>query len=163
MSPLCEAVIPPTEIAICEKDMFRKWEEGDEVIRAAVATEDPHQAQEIIHALLWDELREQEVYRNELYQVAVRRDEFWIHLSIKRNDRAPIHDWRELQEIKNQILGQDAEAVELFPAESRLVDSANQYHLWSPNKPGYRFPFGFEVRLVSESSIGKSQNRKFTT
>jgi len=55
---------------------------------------------------------------------------FW-HLSIRRQDRQPITDgWQALQNIKNDICGPEREAVELYPAESRRVDAANQYHLW---------------------------------
>jgi hypothetical protein len=54
-----------------------------------------------------------------------------VHLSIKRFDRGPVRDWRHLQQIKNEVVGPEAEAFEIFPAESRLVDTANQYHLWA--------------------------------
>lgn len=79
---------------------------------------------------------------------------FW--LSIKRRDKAPIRDWRVLQRIKNAILTPEHEAVELFPAESRLVDTANQYHLWALASPGDRFPFGFEERLVQDGHAPES-------
>jgi hypothetical protein len=101
-----------------------------------------------------------EVWLNPIYTVHVRRLKApaafgpgaMVHLSIKRNDKAPIHDWRDLQRIKNELVGPDAEAVELYPAEERLVDTANQYHLWC--FPGFRFPFGFESRLVFDASDG---------
>lgn len=82
-------------------------------------------------------------------------------LSIKRNDREPINDWRILQQIKNAIVGEEVEAVELYPAESRLVDSANQYHLFALTTSGLRFPFGYEERLVTEEPLGKSKQRPF--
>jgi hypothetical protein len=44
-----------------------------------------------------------------------------------RLDGQAIHDWRELQRIKNEIVGDEIEAVELYPAESRLLDTANWY------------------------------------
>ena len=78
------------------------------------------------------------VLKNNLYQVSVFNadtfpdsdwPEMW-HLSIKRLDREPFHDWRDMQLIKNCIIGIDNEGVELFPMERRLVDSANQYHLF---------------------------------
>lgn len=53
------------------------------------------------------------------------------HLSIKRNDREPVMDWRDLQAIKTAVCGADVEALQLFPAESRVVDTANQYHLFA--------------------------------
>lgn len=72
-------------------------------------------------------------------------------LSIKRLDKNVIRDWRHLQWIKNQICGEECEACELFPAESRLVDTSNQFHLWVL-KPGYRFPFGYGDRAVVAST-----------
>lgn len=58
-----------------------------------------------------------------------------VHLSIKRYDRSPHMPWRHLQQIKLEICGLESEAVELFPAESRLVDNANQRHLWVSLEP----------------------------
>lgn len=69
-------------------------------------------------------------------------------LSIKRLDRRPIMDWRDLQWIKNELLGPEEEMVQIFPAESRLVDTSNQY--WFFHYPGRRWPFGFPDRLVTE-------------
>jgi hypothetical protein len=92
-------------------------------------------------------LRHDAVYLNNIYEVEVTAVDVpdWPpvkHLSIKRRDKEAIHDWRHLQRIKNEICGPEAEAVELYPAESRLLDGANQYHLWCV-PPGYNFPFGF--------------------
>ncbi len=87
-------------------------------------------------------------------------------LSIKRNDRQVIRDWRELQRIKNAIMGDECEAVEMFPAESRLTDTSNQFHLWC-FAPGYRLPFGYAERLVSDEKKNhndpsdKSKQRAF--
>jgi hypothetical protein len=93
---------------------------------------------------------------NSRYQVNVRylgeRPVFGkvVHLSIKRRDKKPLRSWRELQRIKNEICGEGCEAVEIFPAESRLVDSSNQYHVYVFES--YRLPFGFEDRFVSEQA-----------
>jgi hypothetical protein len=96
------------------------------------------------------------VYLNSIYQVSVAPahvyHEGWpamLWLSIKRIDRRPIHDWRHLQRIKNAIVGPEHEAVELYPAESRLVDEANQYHLWVLDEAEARFPFGHMQRVVA--------------
>lgn len=53
-----------------------------------------------------------------------------VHLSIKRKDCSKVRSWFDLQSIKNTLVGPESEGVELFPAESRKVDSADQYHLW---------------------------------
>ena len=104
------------------------------------------------------------VFQNDLYEVAVRRDEppglpALVHLSIKRRDKAPVRDWRHMQRIKNELLGAECEAVELYPAESRLVDSANQYHLWGFDDPTFRFPFGYADRFVSDEARDGGRQR----
>jgi hypothetical protein len=79
---------------------------------------------------------EQLCYHNNRYHVFFRRYEVpgvpypLIHLSIKNNDRSPVRDWRDLQRIKNEIVGEEREMAELFPRESNKVDLSNQYHLW---------------------------------
>lgn len=110
----------------------------------------------------------EEVWKNSRYQVLVIREVEQdpafpplIWLSIKRLDRAPIHDWRDLQRIKNELVGPEHEAVELYPAEERLVDSANQYHLWVLADRERRFPFGFVERFVTERTVGKAMQRPF--
>jgi hypothetical protein len=102
-----------------------------------------------------------DVWLNDRYQVHVKDSGDFLHLSVKRIDKEPVHDWRDLQEIKNQIVGPECEAVELYPAESRRVDSANQYHLWAVKDPSYRFPFGFGERLVSEEEVAGTRQRPF--
>ena len=93
------------------------------------------------------------VYENDAYRVEVRYNPPFVHLDIRRHDGGDCKNWRELQQIKNELVGPEHEAVELFPAESRLVDTANQYHLWVHVSPDYRFPFGFAQRCVLESPV----------
>lgn len=79
-----------------------------------------------------------------------------VQLSITTHDQQPRHDWREMQRIKNELVGRDVEAVELYPSENRLVDNANWYHLFCfPRLPmrGGRFPFGEHRRFVSEGTV----------
>ena len=97
-----------------------------------------------------------DVYHNSRYTVMVRivpPIHGWpnfLHLSIRRNDRQVIDDWREKQRIKNEVVGPENEGVELFPAESRLRDGANQFHLFVLAESGISFPFGYRGRVVSE-------------
>jgi hypothetical protein len=101
-------------------------------------------------------------FLNDKYQVSVRNlDNGWIHLSIRNLDRSARHDWREFQQIKNELVGPEYEALELYPAESRLVDNANQFHLWCLATEGERFPIGWPDRMVSGQAIGKGQQRPF--
>lgn len=73
-----------------------------------------------------------------------------VWLSLHRNDRKPIRDWRHMQRIKNELVGPECEGVEMYPAESRLVDTSNEYHLWCFDDPTFRFPFGYEEREVMD-------------
>ena len=88
------------------------------------------------------------IYQNDTYAVEVIQAPPFVHLDIRRLDGEPCKSWRDFQRIKNELVGPEHEAVELFPAEGRLVDTANQYHLWVAADPQYRFPFGFNHRLV---------------
>jgi hypothetical protein len=47
----------------------------------------------------------------------------------------------------------------LYPAESRIVDTANQYHLWVIETPGIKFPLGFDEgrKVQDHGPIGGKQ------
>lgn len=124
---------------------------------------------------LYNDTNKGDVYMNDVYQVTlldgkqcddmVHQDDLkgrCSYLSIKRIDKDPIHDWRDLQEIKNQLCGDEREALEIYPAESRLIDTANQYHLFVMPE-GEDIPFGFKERLVDRTErpggIGQAKQR----
>lgn len=94
---------------------------------------------------------------NDNYMVDVRMEDGTmdglVWLSIKRKDKNWMRDWRELQRIKNAICGEEREGCELYPAESRLVDSSNQFHIFVLPKGDY-FPFGYKNRFVVEGHKG---------
>ncbi len=106
------------------------------------------------------------VFLNDQYQVNVRVEAKTYHgmpvvwLSIKRIDKEPCHDWRDMQEIKNQLVGPECEAVELYPAESRVVDTANQYHLWVVADPKFRWPFGFRHGVTDYSQDARHSKQR---
>lgn len=50
--------------------------------------------------------------------------------AVRRIDGQPLHDWQDLQRVKNELAGPQARAVEVYPPASDLVDSAHLYHLW---------------------------------
>jgi hypothetical protein len=113
----------------------------------------------------YDKLIKDEIWVNDEYQVNIDKNVSFnngqiscYHLSIKRKDKQPIHDWRDLQEIKNMLVGKQYEAIELYPSENRKVDTANQYHLWvfikhidSDEIPV--LPIGFNERIVTSSAV----------
>lgn len=66
------------------------------------------------------------------------RDTAWgtfIKVGIRRNDEAAVRSWSEIQRIKNELFGEEAVAIEFFPAESKLVDVANLYWIWVTRAP----------------------------
>jgi hypothetical protein len=95
------------------------------------------------------------VYQNNLYRVEIVHTPpttpTYTHLSITRLDGGTCKEWAHLQAIKNEIVGPEHEAIELFPAESRLVNTGHQYHLWVHSDPGFRFPLGWSQRLVFDA------------
>lgn len=114
---------------------------------------------------IWEAAGGGDMWMNDKYVVIHRREQHESgpmvhHLSIRRQDRGTDRDWRDFQRIKNQLLGDDAEAIELYPAEDRVVDTANQFHLWSVE--GHRIPLGWEagqIRMTNDqvSSINAKQ------
>jgi hypothetical protein len=45
--------------------------------------------------------------------------------------------------IRDEIVGPEHDAVELYPRRSREVDRVNHYHLWIVASDKCGFPFGF--------------------
>jgi hypothetical protein len=99
-------------------------------------------------------------YANDIYCVRVRNSAPYVHLDISRRDEKPWINRGDFQKIKNELVGREYEAVELFPANNRLVDTANQYHLWVMADSRYRFPFGageqliFDKLMASHGKVG---------
>jgi hypothetical protein len=107
-----------------------------------------------------EDLAQTETWVNEKYQVAARRFDHpnlgpCMQLNIRRRDGNVIfRDWREFQEIKNQLAGRESEGLEIYPAESRKVDSSNKYHIWcvlNAEDEEKRIPFGWDERDVMDT------------
>lgn len=112
----------------------------------------PGMTREQVIALAMDYEKTCTYWINDIYQVQVRPlpDIGFVHLNIRRRDGGPIlRDWRHFQQIKNELVGPECEAIELYPAESRLVDQSNKYHLYACTDPTFRFPIGWDKRDVS--------------
>lgn len=115
------------------------------------------------------ELSSHEVWLNSQYQVNINKSPqhgfpgavLW-HLSIKRIDKRPVHDWRDLQAIKNALVGPQYEAIELYPSTERTVDQANQYHLWvfisQDGDAAPKLPFGWTSRQVQDTGVRQDKS-----
>src|ERR1700693_1248483 len=110
-----------------------------------------------------------EIWFNDTYNVTVRRspnDPVFgsrsggiVQIGISSHDGTARHDWRDFQAIKNQIAGEECEAFELYPAESRLLDPSNYYTLWC--FPGVRnLKIGQPVRLVRDQDEAWAPQRR---
>lgn len=71
-----------------------------------------------------------QLYKKERNILGILMDK-WM---IRRNDSQAIKDWYEIQEIKNDIIGREKQAIQIFPKESELVDVANMYWLFTESE-----------------------------
>ena len=94
-----------------------------------------------------DEIRcavhKDEVWGNDRYTVSVtfkdnRKREGYLEIGVHNHNRTTIVPWAHMQQIKNEVAGPEREAVMIYPAESRLVDTANEY--WIYVYPTGEFP-----------------------
>ncbi len=99
------------------------------------------------------------VYRtflNNRFHVQIYRIETgWgevLQLTVGRHGDLGQPSWSELQRIKNELIGRERVAVQVFPAESHLVDQADLLHLWVLPK-GFELPFG--LHLPSAWGMGR--------
>jgi len=58
-------------------------------------------------------------------------------LSVRRKDNGKM-GWAEKQEVKNSFCGEQHEGFEVFPPQSEVTDTSNQYHLWVFKDPTQR-------------------------
>ena len=82
-----------------------------------------------------DKTKKNEMWGNDRYTAQLTfmddngRDGF-VELSVHNHNRTTAMQWSHLQQIKNELVGPEREAVMMFPAESRLIDGANEYWLY---------------------------------
>jgi len=56
------------------------------------------------------------------------------------------------------LVSETREAIELYPSESRLMDTANQYHLFVFPE-NYLIPFGWRTRNVNYEEVEGGLNK----
>lgn len=73
-------------------------------------------------------------WRNRVFTVLERPVEGGLHLAIgSLSGIRPT--WWEAQRIKNELGGEPAMAVEIYPPQAEVVDAAPMYHLWVLDEP----------------------------
>lgn len=77
-----------------------------------------------------------------------------VHLAVRRADSKPGIGWSHLQRIKNDLVGPERLAIEIYPPESEIVDEAHMYHLWVL-PIGHALPFGLKgpVGLMAATAV----------
>lgn len=55
-----------------------------------------------------------------------------FHLTIERIDSKPIRaTWDTIQQIKDEMLGSDVFAIEIYPPHAQIVNEVNRRHFWA--------------------------------
>jgi hypothetical protein len=75
------------------------------------------------------------VLKNNKYMVFVNKNRLrngrrYTKVMVRRSDAQPIYSWQDLYRIKNEIFGEEVEAVQFMPKVSELIDDANMYWFW---------------------------------
>jgi len=76
------------------------------------------------------------VFANRRYTVMINDHAETTHgpaicAMVQRHDNAPFRfHWADMQNVKNSIFGEEAWAVEYYPAAEQLVDQHNIYWMW---------------------------------
>ena len=65
-----------------------------------------------------------------------------------------------MQYIKNELVGEENEGFELYPRESRLVDTANQFHIWVFQEEKNGIPIGWEERVVPPPIMARVHGKR---
>lgn len=78
------------------------------------------------------------VWQNNRYIVQIfynekRKGKLYTKAMIRRSDSQPLINWQDIYRIKNEIFGEEQEAIQFLPAKSELVDVANLYWIYIEN------------------------------
>ena len=117
----------------------------------------------------WGTTKNYQIYDSADYRVTVRRyrkgffisNAPYIILGIGRHDDMAIHDWRDMQQIKSALAGPHYEGIELYPDESRLVDTSNYFYMWCVKRGVLRFGLPSERRVVLSPHQAAAPQRPF--
>jgi hypothetical protein len=66
-----------------------------------------------------------------IYLIFLIEGKIYRHLKVTREDGKPIHNFMDIQEIKNLVFGTDCIAVEIYPKQRDFINGSNTYHLWT--------------------------------
>ena len=74
------------------------------------------------------------VWKNNIYLVQVYHRahgcDVALQLAVRRHDEGDGIGWDDLQRIKNEVVGDERIAIEVYPAQGDVIDQANMRHLF---------------------------------
>lgn len=87
------------------------------------------------------------------------------HVTITRKalsvDGSGGFSWSEKQQIKNELFGENRDAIEVYPRTDMLIDTCDVYHLWVFDKK-VSLPFGIHpkqyAKAINRGSLSLSQD-----
>lgn len=104
----------------------------------------------------------EETWQNGWYAVMVRPIQTeWgpvIHLMIRNAPNTPVRSWTDLQRIKDELVGPERVAIEVFPPRADIVDQANMTHLWVL-PADMEIPFGLLPGQVAAAQRATNETR----
>lgn len=77
-----------------------------------------------------DKVFQNNKYIVQLFYNKMRDGVLYDKYMIRRSDALTVSNWNDLYKIKNEIIGEEIEAVMFFPKKSELTDVANLYWLF---------------------------------
>lgn len=68
------------------------------------------------------------------------------HVMIQRRDGQPPgpERYKDFMRVRDELVGEEHEALEMYPRRSREIDAANVYHLWVVQSDADEFSVGFK-------------------
>lgn len=103
-------------------------------------------------------------WESDVYWVDLMHFAHGTRVTIGRHDNQPVegpNGWYDLWSIKNQVLGEEAMAVELYPPLSLLVDGQHQRHLWLAGCAGSARDFSEKVMRIARAMHGDDDGREW--
>lgn len=76
-------------------------------------------------------------------------------IDVRRDMRGQIISTDEKKWVLRTFFNGEYDAVEMYPAESKLVDAMNIYHLWCMKKGDKILPFSLEQKGVAEETTSE--------
>ncbi len=88
--------------------------------------------------------------------VTITRRDPSLPMYVVTNDGSGSFTWAEKQQIKDELFGSNRAAIEVYPTEDRMVNTADVYHLWVFDKK-FRMPFGIHPKEL-QPAVNRGYN-----